>query len=80
MDNQITLNVSEFFSIEELKEIAEKELLAAFRAQFCKESDVERVCCKCRWLRSSINDYQRLHGIHCMEVDEGKRNRMLQRR
>lgn len=43
MDNQITLNVSEFFSKEELKEIAEQELRAAFRAQFQKESDVERV-------------------------------------
>lgn len=49
MDNQITLNVSEFFSKEELKEIAEQELRAAFRAQFCKESDVERVIVNLSW-------------------------------
>ena len=49
MDNQITLNVSEFFSKEELKEIAEQELRAAFRAQFQKESDVERVIVNLSW-------------------------------
>lgn len=43
MNQEITVNVSELFSKEELKEIAEQELRAAFRAQFQKESDVERV-------------------------------------
>lgn len=49
MNQEITVNVSEFFSKEELKEIAEKELRAAFRAQFCKESDVERVIVNLSW-------------------------------
>ncbi len=43
MNQEITVNVMELFSKEELKEIAEKELRAAFRAQFRTESDVERV-------------------------------------
>lgn len=43
MNQEITLNVSELFSKEELKEIAEQELRAAFRAQFRTEADVRRV-------------------------------------
>ena len=49
MNQEIKVNVSEFFSKEELKEIAEQELRAAFRAQFQKESDVERVIVNLSW-------------------------------
>lgn len=49
MNQEITVNVSEFFSKEELKEIAEQELRAAFHAQFQKESDVEQVIVNLSW-------------------------------
>lgn len=49
MNQEIKVNVSELFSQEELKEIAEQELRAAFRAQFRKESDVERVIVNLSW-------------------------------
>lgn len=49
MNQEIKVNVSELFSKEELKEIAEQELRAAFRAQFQKESDVERVIVNLSW-------------------------------
>ena len=37
------IDIEDFFSKEEIKEIAEQELRAAFLEQFRKESDVERV-------------------------------------
>ena len=40
---KIEIDTSDYFSNEEMKEIAEDELRNAFRAQFQKESDVERV-------------------------------------
>ena len=40
---KIEIDTSDYFSNEEMKEIAEDELRNAFKAQFQKESDVERV-------------------------------------
>ena len=40
---KVELNFSDYCSHEQIKEIAEDELRNAFRAQFQKESDVERV-------------------------------------
>lgn len=40
---EITIDINDYLSKEEIKEIAEQELRAAFREQFRKEADVERV-------------------------------------
>lgn len=40
---EITIDINEYLSKEEIKEIAEQELRAAFREQLHKEADVERV-------------------------------------
>lgn len=40
---EIAIDINEYLSKEEIKEIAEQELRAAFREQFRKEADVERV-------------------------------------
>lgn len=40
---ELKINIQDYFSDEKIKEIAEEELRAAFREQFRKESDVERV-------------------------------------
>jgi len=40
---ELKINIQDYFSDEQIKEIAEQELRAAFREQFHKESDVERV-------------------------------------
>ena len=43
MNMKIEIDTGDYFSKEEMKEIAEDELRNAFRAQFQKEADVERV-------------------------------------
>ena len=40
---ELKINIQDYFSDEQIKEIAEHELRAAFREQFRKEADVERV-------------------------------------
>lgn len=40
---ELKINIQDYFSDEQIKEIAEEELRAAFRQQFRKEADVERV-------------------------------------
>lgn len=40
---ELKINIQDYFSDEQIKEIAEEELRAAFREQFRKEADVERV-------------------------------------
>lgn len=40
---RIVIDINDYLSKEEIKEIAEQELRAAFREQFRKEADVERV-------------------------------------
>lgn len=40
---EITIDINDYLSKEEIKEIAEQELRVAFREQFRKEADVERV-------------------------------------
>lgn len=40
---ELKINIQNYFSDEQIKEIAEEELRAAFREQFRKEADVERV-------------------------------------
>ena len=40
---KLEIDTSDYFSNEEMKKIAEDELRRAFRAQFTKEADVERV-------------------------------------
>lgn len=40
---ELKINIQDYFSDEQIKEIAEQELRSAFREQFRKEADVERV-------------------------------------
>lgn len=40
---ELNINIQDYFSDEQIKEIAEEELRAAFHEQFRKEADVERV-------------------------------------
>lgn len=40
---ELSIEIKNYFSDDEIKEIAEEELRAAFREQFRKEADVERV-------------------------------------
>lgn len=40
---ELKIDINDYFSKEEIKEIAEHELRSAFREQFRKETDVERV-------------------------------------
>ena len=40
---ELKINIQDYFSDDQIKEIAEEELRAAFREQFRKEADVERV-------------------------------------
>lgn len=40
---EITIEINDYLSKAEIKEIAEQELRAAFREQFRREADVERV-------------------------------------
>lgn len=40
---ELKINIQDYFSDEQIKEIAEEELRAAFRQKFRKEADVERV-------------------------------------
>lgn len=43
MKMELKIEITDYFSEDEIREIAEQELRAAFREQFQKEADVERV-------------------------------------
>lgn len=40
---ELKINIKDYFTAEQIKEIAEEELRSAFRAQFRNEADVQRV-------------------------------------